>query len=152
MCLLRGTDWVFKCNLGQTYSLWVVPWRRRLIAGLSLRILGFGLRSVHVRFVVDAVALGQVFLPVLLSPLSVSFHRSAIPFFIYMLLLPGGQRNVKNNSAVSVIEDCWTVSPFTFSLDGVKVWRSYWNSVLTKLGGFHVKINWDCVYTCLTQL
>lgn len=50
---------------------------------------------------------GQVFLPVLLSPLSVSFHRSSIPFFIYMLLLPGGQRNVKTNSALSDIGGCY---------------------------------------------
>jgi hypothetical protein len=32
-------------------------------------------RSVHVGSVVDKVALGQVFLRVLLFPLSVSFHR-----------------------------------------------------------------------------
>jgi hypothetical protein len=47
-----------------------VPWLT--IASLSLRRPG----SVHVGFVVDEVALarGQVFLQVLQSPLSVSFH------------------------------------------------------------------------------
>ena len=40
-----------------------VPWLRQLVAGLSPP--GFDPRSVHVRCVVDRMALGQVFLPVL---------------------------------------------------------------------------------------
>jgi hypothetical protein len=48
--------------------------------------------SVLVRFVVDKVALGQVSLPVLQFPLSVSFHQCSILIVIYMLLLPEGQR------------------------------------------------------------
>ena len=39
-----------------------VPWLRRLVAGLSPRRPGFDPGPVHVRFVVDKVALGQVFL------------------------------------------------------------------------------------------
>ena len=35
----------------------VVPWLRRLVAGLSLRISGFDPRSVHMSFVVDRVEL-----------------------------------------------------------------------------------------------
>jgi hypothetical protein len=46
-----------------------VPWLRRLVAGLSPRRPGFDPGSVHVGFMVDKVALGQVFPP------SVSFHR-----------------------------------------------------------------------------
>jgi len=42
-----------------------VPWLRRLVAGLSQPKPWFYLRSVHVRFVVDKVPLGQVFLEVL---------------------------------------------------------------------------------------
>jgi hypothetical protein len=42
-----------------------VPWLRRLVAGLSPRRTGFDPGSVHVGFVVDKVALGQVFLRVL---------------------------------------------------------------------------------------
>jgi hypothetical protein len=42
-----------------------VPWLRRLVAGLSSQRPGFDPKSVHVRFVVDKVALGQGFLPVL---------------------------------------------------------------------------------------
>jgi hypothetical protein len=38
-----------------------VPWLRRLVAGLSPRRLGFDPGLVHVGFVVDKVALGQVF-------------------------------------------------------------------------------------------
>jgi hypothetical protein len=43
----------------------VVPWLRRLVAGLSPRRPGFDPLSVHVVFVVDKVALGQAFLRVL---------------------------------------------------------------------------------------
>jgi hypothetical protein len=42
-----------------------VPWLRRLVTGLSPRRPGFNPGSVHVGFVVDAVALEQVFLQVL---------------------------------------------------------------------------------------
>jgi hypothetical protein len=38
-----------------------VPWLRRLVAGLSPRRPGFNPGSVNVGFVVDKVALGQVF-------------------------------------------------------------------------------------------
>jgi len=45
---------------------------RRFVAGLSRLRFGFDPRSVHVRFVVDKVALGQVFLRVLrYSPVSI---------------------------------------------------------------------------------
>jgi hypothetical protein len=48
-----------------------VPWLRRLVAGLSPRRPGFDPGSVHVGFVVDKVALGQVFLQVLrFSPIN----------------------------------------------------------------------------------
>jgi hypothetical protein len=38
-----------------------VPWLRRLVAGLAQRRPGFDPGSVHVRFVVDRVALEEVF-------------------------------------------------------------------------------------------
>jgi hypothetical protein len=46
-------------------DLKAVPWLRRLVAGLSPRRLGFDPGSVHVGFMVNKVALGQVFPPVL---------------------------------------------------------------------------------------
>jgi hypothetical protein len=53
-----------------------VPWLRLLVAGLSPQRPGFAPRSIHVGFVVDRVALGQVFLQVLrFSPVNISFHR-----------------------------------------------------------------------------
>jgi hypothetical protein len=55
-----------------------VLWLRRLVAGLPLRRPGFDPGSVHVGFVVDKVALGQVFLRVVGFPLSISFHRCSI--------------------------------------------------------------------------
>jgi hypothetical protein len=49
-----------------------MSWLRSLVAGLSLRMPG----SMHVGFVVDKVALGQVFLRVLrFSCVSIFFHR-----------------------------------------------------------------------------
>jgi len=57
-----------------------VPWRRRLTAGLSSRGHCFGPRSVHVRFVVNKVALEQRFVAVLrLSPATV------IPLMLHSL-------------------------------------------------------------------
>jgi hypothetical protein len=48
-----------------------VPWLRRLAASLSPRRPGFDPGSVHVGFVVNKVALGQVFVRVLrFSPVS----------------------------------------------------------------------------------
>jgi hypothetical protein len=51
---------------------------RRLVAGLSPRRPGFVSGSVHMGFVVDKVALGQVFPRVLPFSLSFSFHRCSI--------------------------------------------------------------------------
>jgi hypothetical protein len=49
-----------------------VSWLRRVVAALSPRRPGFDPRTVYVRFVVDTVALGRVFLPVLrFSPVSI---------------------------------------------------------------------------------
>jgi hypothetical protein len=50
-------------------------WFRLLVAGLSPRRPGFAPVSIHVGFVVDKVALGQVFSEFFGFPLSISFHR-----------------------------------------------------------------------------
>ena len=50
-----------------------VPWLRRLVAGLPPRRHGFDPGSVHVGFVVDKVALGQVFPPRVLRFSPVNF-------------------------------------------------------------------------------
>jgi hypothetical protein len=78
VCLLRGTDWIFilnayVCIIRVNFLLEkALPWLRRLVAGLSPRRPGFDPRSVHMGFVVDKVALGLVFLPVLqFSPVSI---------------------------------------------------------------------------------
>jgi hypothetical protein len=55
-----------------------VPWLRRLVAGLSPRRPGFNPGSVHMGFVVDKVALGQVFLP-RTSVFSCQFHFTGAP-------------------------------------------------------------------------
>jgi hypothetical protein len=56
-----------------TVATMAVPWLWRLAAGLPPRSPGFDPGSVDVGFVVDKVALGQVFPEYF--PLSVSFHR-----------------------------------------------------------------------------
>jgi hypothetical protein len=53
-----------------------VPWLRSLVTGLSPRRPRFAPGSIHVGFVVDKVALGQVFLQVLqFSPVSLSLFK-----------------------------------------------------------------------------
>jgi hypothetical protein len=54
-----------------------VPWLRRLVVGLPPRRPGFDPGSVHVGFVVDKVALGQVFPRVL--RFSRQFHSTGSP-------------------------------------------------------------------------
>jgi hypothetical protein len=57
-----------------------VPLLRRLVAGLSQRRPGFDPRAVDVGFVVDKVALGQVFLKELrFSPVPCQFHSIGAP-------------------------------------------------------------------------
>jgi len=67
-CLLRTK---FRRIIYMNFSTQSCTMARRFVAGLSMRRFGFGPRSVHVRFVVDMVVLGQVFLRVLrYSPVS----------------------------------------------------------------------------------
>jgi hypothetical protein len=53
-----------------------VPLLRRLVAGLSPRRPGFDPGSVRVGFVVDKLALGQVFFPPSTSVFSCQFHST----------------------------------------------------------------------------
>jgi hypothetical protein len=69
MYTLQETMWLHAH--GSKYYIKAVPWLRRLAAGLPPRRPGFDPGSVHVGFVVDKVALGQVFPQVLgFSPVS----------------------------------------------------------------------------------
>jgi hypothetical protein len=61
-----------------------VQWLRQLVAGLLPLRPGFALASVHVGFVVDKVALGQVFLRVLRFP-PVSIILPELSILIYHL-------------------------------------------------------------------
>jgi len=55
----------------------------------SRRRAGFDHRSVHTKFVVGKVALGQAFFSENFSfPVSISFHQRSIIIFTYTLLLP----------------------------------------------------------------
>jgi hypothetical protein len=65
--------------LNRTKCGQAVPLLRRLVTGLSPRRAGLDPGSVHVGFVVDKVALGQVFFPEYFGfPLSISFNRCSI--------------------------------------------------------------------------
>jgi hypothetical protein len=58
-----------------------LPWFRRLVADLSVRRPGFMSRSVHVGFVVNKMALGQILFKSL-DLLSVSFHHDSILIYL----------------------------------------------------------------------
>ena len=78
-----------------------MPWFRQLLAGLSPQRPRFDPRLVHVRPVVGDVALGQVPLPVLQFPLSLSFHLYCTLFFINTLLLSGATDEAWEDPPVS---------------------------------------------------
>jgi hypothetical protein len=61
--VLMASKWIQSTDGMMTKRRKAVPWLRRLVAGLSPRRPGFDPGSVHVGFVVDKVALGQVFSP-----------------------------------------------------------------------------------------
>jgi hypothetical protein len=71
--LLRAANWVlYTCIIQANFGAYLLLWCWWLVAGLSPRRLGFDPGSVHVIFVVDRVALDQVFLRVLrFSPVSI---------------------------------------------------------------------------------
>jgi hypothetical protein len=80
-----------------------VPWLRRLVAGLSLRRPEFDPSSAHVKFVVDKVALRQVFLRVLrLFPVSVipSMFRTHLRLHVALRIL-------QKKRGVSEMSDHW---------------------------------------------
>jgi hypothetical protein len=67
------------------YARQAMPWLKRLVAGLSPQRPWFTPGSIHVGFVVDKLALGQVFLQVLqFSPANIippllHIHRITAP-------------------------------------------------------------------------
>jgi hypothetical protein len=63
---------IYNCNSNEFLT---VPELRRLVAGFSPRRPVFDPRSGHVGFVVDKVALGQVFSEFFDFPCQFSFHR-----------------------------------------------------------------------------
>jgi hypothetical protein len=72
-----------------------MPWLRWLAAGLSLQRPSFVLASTHVEFLVDKVALGQVFLRVLqFSPAHI------IPLGPILIYLGDEHRTIGDQSSV----------------------------------------------------
>jgi hypothetical protein len=92
-----------------------VPWLRRLVAGLSPRRPGFDPGSVHVGFVVDKVALGQVF-PPCSSVFPCQFHSNCAPLLgkgqkiIIIVIFVTGLHNKPHGCGASVAS---AAGPFT---------------------------------------
>jgi hypothetical protein len=80
VCTLRVTKWIFYVTEIKV-GIFGLSWLRRLVAGLSPWRPGFVSKSVHVRFVADKVAVGQVYLLVFLY-----FLVSNIPPMLHTLL------------------------------------------------------------------
>ena len=70
----------------------LLPCFSLLLLSLQKRMPGFIPRPVLVRYVVDKVALGQIFSEYFGFPLSVPFNQCFILIFMYMLLLRERQR------------------------------------------------------------
>jgi hypothetical protein len=88
----------------------VVQWLRRLAASLSRRRPVFAHALVHVGFVVDRVALGQVFLRVLRFPLSASFHRGSA--YSYITWRMNNRPLVAEFQLHSLTPSTWTTTDF----------------------------------------
>ena len=93
---LSVTSQAQTCRLGSTRV--AVPRLRRSVAGLSPRRHGFDPGSVHVGFVVDKVALGQVFSPIT-SVFPCQFHSTGPP-------LHGNTGEKTNHLHHRVAQDC----------------------------------------------
>jgi hypothetical protein len=77
-----------------------VPYTRRLVSNMSLRRSGFDPISAHVRFIVDKVALGQIFCKFFGFPLSISIHRGSPHSYIILGMnnRPVGDRSSETSS------------------------------------------------------
>jgi hypothetical protein len=109
---------------------------------LSPRRSGFDPRSVHLRLVVDKLALGKVFLPVLQCPLSLSTHQCSILDFIYENFKQAKPWNMYKSSIFSEFRTTGQWSTFSVSsvqtLNAVRDWRlqnrpSLYNSIDTHI-------------------
>jgi hypothetical protein len=78
-----------------------VPWLRRLVAGLTPRRLGLDPGSVHVGFVLDKVALGQVF-PRVLRFSSISFIPPVLHYSETLIIFITGLHNKPQGCGASV--------------------------------------------------
>jgi hypothetical protein len=106
--------------------IWVlaVPWLRRLVPGLSPRRPGFDPRSVHVRFVMDSVALGQVFSPSTWV-FSCQFHSTGAPLqgkTKELIIFVTGLNNKPQGCGASVAS-----ATRPFSTKEYKVWFTFFN-------------------------
>jgi hypothetical protein len=112
-CLLRGTDGIFLSRSRAKLSIYTFV--RRFgwsVAGLSQRRTRFGPRSVCVTFVVDRVALGQVFIPVLrFSPVSIIPSMLHTQLHLHVALTRRTNRRslgtFRNSSALSAVGERW---------------------------------------------
>jgi phage shock protein PspC (stress-responsive transcriptional regulator) len=99
---------------------------RRFVAGLSRRRFGFDPGSVHVRFVVDIVALGQVFPRVLrYFPVSIILPIFHINLHVSLTERTDGRSlgtSQKSNALSEIGEDCIRRQFHFFNLQGFIAW------------------------------
>jgi hypothetical protein len=95
-----------------------LPWFSRLVAILSARWPGFDLKAVHVRFVVDKVAMGQVSLPVLR--------------FYPTITIPTRPRIYLHFNTVLIRTNGWVLGTFeqSYALSDVSIGQKYIGTVL----------------------
>jgi hypothetical protein len=112
VCFRFSSNQRFTQRKAVTVHLLAVPWLRRLVVGPSPQRPGFDPGSVHVGFLVDTVALGQVFFPRVLRFSLVSFIP---PVLYYMekrkkLIIITGLHNKPQGCGASVAS---AAGPFT---------------------------------------
>jgi hypothetical protein len=88
-CMAVARQMYFTLSVAQsiTYANRAVLWLRRLVVGLCPRNPSFSPSSVHMGFVADKVALGQIFLRVL----RFSFVNIIPPSFSIIIYHPGDE-------------------------------------------------------------
>jgi len=102
-----------------------VPWLWWVAAGISSRRSGFGLRSVHARFMVDKVGLGQVFLQVhRFYPVSIIppiLHTLSCTCFFYEKDKLAKHRKLPKIAALLEIGENCRENAFTCCSHGIKL-------------------------------
>jgi hypothetical protein len=89
--LVWNSSVIFRLNTKQLLDQHITPGPGRAMVQATSRRPGFDPVSLHVEFVVDIMALGQVFSEYFGFPLSISFHRRSIKMEKRKILISSSQ-------------------------------------------------------------